>query len=740
MLQVNGKNFLVMAKAMMAVGAAVGFMGCGGGGSSGGGGGSTTAPITSGGGNTGVVGPISGLAVNPGASQLELYSAGTAGTNEQFQLVIDGYDAQGNAKDLTRDVTYAISDDTVVQIDANGLLTAQAPGQATVDITFPGSSLATSIDVNVVASPANMTAPVFTALELLPKARTLYEVDMAAGVDQLQQTVIVGTDSNGRLWDLTRSNGVETMDYADPSLQPLPVSTAGQLDPNGLFRGIQDATDVLLVTKTTSGLVAGSHFHLGVGQSKPVSPGALFNGGPLTGSANPIDQAVLQVLQLNGISPAPLSTDGEFVRRAYADSIGRLPTPAETEAFLANPDRDALVDALVASPAFDAHMGKFFGEHFQMQDLAFDSWVASELAAGSTAQKIFTDLITQTGPGAAIFDTEHATAAEQVEEIVHVGSGYTIECDRCHDHPVASMADDPHALQTQRYQLDAFFVTDLDETIPLDRNANRTGNNGNRIEPGFPFDANVAVTTTLADDVATRRAEFAQIFTTSDIFFRGLSHRLFGSTVQTLMNPNQVLKATLDSVKNKPLLDALTATFKSQNASIKDFMTTVFKSKAYQLSSNYADTLNDELVVRHLVNRHHAEAMETLVANVTGSMPAQAAFFRDSFGFPLTRAAINERSTAVNMSQSLILMNSPVVHAGLTDPAGTVATLAADVAAANITQADAVNAIFKAGLSREADATDMQAANDLIGQAGSMEEGLQDVAAAVLSSIEAAAK
>jgi hypothetical protein len=385
-------------------------------------------------------------------------------------------------------------------------------------------------------------------------------------------------------------------------------------------------------------------------------------------------------------------------------------------------------------------MGKFFGEHFQMQDLAFDAWIASELAAGSTMQKIFTDLITNQGPGAAVFVTEHVTAAEQLEEIVHVGSGYTVECDRCHDHPVASVTDDPHALQTQRYQLDAFFVTDLDETIPLDRADNRTGNNGNRIEPGFPFDANVAVTSTLADDVATRRAEFAQIFTNSDIFFRGMAHRLFGANVQTLLNPNQVMKATLDGVKNKTLLDALGATFKSQNGSVKDFMTTVFKSKAYQLSSNYADTMNDELVVRHLVDRHQAESMESLVANVTGAGPAQAAFFRDSFGFPLARAAINERSSAVNMSQTLILMNSPIVQANLTAAGGTIATLAANVTGGGMTQAEAVNAIFKAALSRDAAADDMACANDLIGQAGSMQEGLEDVASAVLSSIEAAAK
>ena len=49
------------------------------------------------------------------------------------------------------------------------------------------------------------------------------------------------------------------------------------------------------------------------------------------------------------------TSDVEFVRRAYLDAIGRLPTPAEVSSFLADRDakkREKLVDTLLEDPLF----------------------------------------------------------------------------------------------------------------------------------------------------------------------------------------------------------------------------------------------------------------------------------------------------------------------------------------------------------------------------------------------------
>ncbi len=64
---------------------------------------------------------------------------------------------------------------------------------------------------------------------------------------------------------------------------------------------------------------------------------------------NLIDQYVFGKMHDNGIAPAPLSSDSEFLRRVYLDLTGRLPQPDAAKAFLADTDpdkRDKLIDSL----------------------------------------------------------------------------------------------------------------------------------------------------------------------------------------------------------------------------------------------------------------------------------------------------------------------------------------------------------------------------------------------------------
>ncbi len=58
-------------------------------------------------------------------------------------------------------------------------------------------------------------------------------------------------------------------------------------------------------------------------------------------------------LKLLGIPPSPVCDDGTFIRRATVDIAGRLPTDAETRAFIASSDpkkREQLVDRWSTAP------------------------------------------------------------------------------------------------------------------------------------------------------------------------------------------------------------------------------------------------------------------------------------------------------------------------------------------------------------------------------------------------------
>ncbi|MBL8233535.1 MAG: DUF1553 domain-containing protein [Bryobacterales bacterium] len=70
---------------------------------------------------------------------------------------------------------------------------------------------------------------------------------------------------------------------------------------------------------------------------------------------NFIDHEIFGKLAEAKVASAPLTSDGEFLRRVTLDLTGRIPSPEDHAAFLAdsNPSkREALIDKLIASPEF----------------------------------------------------------------------------------------------------------------------------------------------------------------------------------------------------------------------------------------------------------------------------------------------------------------------------------------------------------------------------------------------------
>lgn len=79
----------------------------------------------------------------------------------------------------------------------------------------------------------------------------------------------------------------------------------------------------------------------------------LWNPGTQLSAAHYIDREIGTKLDALNIEPSAPATDGEFLRRVYIDTIGRLPSPDETRTFLANrkPDKRAeKIDELLRHP------------------------------------------------------------------------------------------------------------------------------------------------------------------------------------------------------------------------------------------------------------------------------------------------------------------------------------------------------------------------------------------------------
>ena len=55
---------------------------------------------------------------------------------------------------------------------------------------------------------------------------------------------------------------------------------------------------------------------------------------------NRFHQLVLEKWHRLGIAPSPVASDSEFIRRAFLDALGTLPTPEEVQQFLSDPSPD----------------------------------------------------------------------------------------------------------------------------------------------------------------------------------------------------------------------------------------------------------------------------------------------------------------------------------------------------------------------------------------------------------------
>src|SRR4029077_16941027 len=71
-----------------------------------------------------------------------------------------------------------------------------------------------------------------------------------------------------------------------------------------------------------------------------------------------VDHYIDARLKANDVTPAPQADDATLIRRLTLDLCGRIPTVAETQAYVESKEADKrvqLVDRLLASPAFPRH-------------------------------------------------------------------------------------------------------------------------------------------------------------------------------------------------------------------------------------------------------------------------------------------------------------------------------------------------------------------------------------------------
>ncbi len=174
---------------------------------------------------------------------------------------------------------------------------------------------------------------------------------------------------------------------------------------------------------------------------------------------NFIDEQVLAKLENLNLSPSPPASDAEFLRRAFIDTIGLLPTADEARSFLADPAPDKrarLVEHLLGRPEFVDYWAYKWSDLLLVTSerlrpsamWSYYHWIRNSVAANTPWDQLARNLVTATGStlenGAANFFVLHQDPPDLAETVSVAFLGMSINCAKCHNHPLEKWTNDQY--------------------------------------------------------------------------------------------------------------------------------------------------------------------------------------------------------------------------------------------------------------------------------------------------------
>ncbi len=147
------------------------------------------------------------------------------------------------------------------------------------------------------------------------------------------------------------------------------------------------------------------------GAGAPEASYSPFECGAELSRANPIDDLVFTRLNRLGIQPANICSDGVFVRRAYLDVIGTLPSAYEAQQFIleSNPKkRPALIERLLKRPEFADYWAMKWSDLLRVKAefpinlwpnaaQAYHRWIRTAVEENKPYDQIVRELLTSSG-------------------------------------------------------------------------------------------------------------------------------------------------------------------------------------------------------------------------------------------------------------------------------------------------------------------------------------------------------
>lgn len=406
-----------------------------------------------------------------------------------------------------------------------------------------------------------------------------------------------------------------------------------------------------------------------------------------------IDERFEDSWNQQGLHPAALTTDSEFIRRVFLDLIGRIPSVAEVRQFIeeTRPNkRQVLVEELLQRGAFAAHLANTWRELLLPGDLplevraqapALETWLKLRFSANMPYDQLATELLTasiestnptgsRTPSPMAFYQAAEFKPEQLAASVSKVFLGVQVQCAQCHDHPFAAWK------QPQFWSFAAFFQN-IDRPRTPDMMQATGSNDTDEIQiPG----KDILVRAAFLDGTrppnsplslpsrSSKRADVAQWVTSTEnpLFAKAVVNRVWANFFgRGFVHPVDDLDPANTPVFGD-VFDELCVQFRLHRSDLKYLVRTITATRAYQRSSRgtNADESLTAQFARMPLRRLTSDQIYASLVQATGfrepvtnrgiGVPSAT---RDEFQSKFADATTSPTEIETTILQALSLMN-----------------------------------------------------------------------------------
>lgn len=428
---------------------------------------------------------------------------------------------------------------------------------------------------------------------------------------------------------------------------------------------------------------------------------------------NYIDEHIFAKLKLLRMHPSDLSSDAQFLRRAYLDLVGLLPTAEAAKDFLRETSRSKrtrLIDQLLEGPEHVDFWTLKWADLLRVEAHSLDQkgvqsfhhWIRQSVAENKPLDQFAREILFARGSTyrspAANFYRPNRDPATRARAAAQVFLGTRLQCAECHNHPHERWTQDDYydwagvfarvnykVLENKReISSDQHEWKGEQVVFPARAGAMKNPRTGKDTVPRFLGDGRASVPASLD--------ALAVWLTTNRTFARVQVNRIWYHLMgRGLVDPPDDFRAT-NPASHPQLLEALADDFVKHNFDVRYLIRLIMNSRVYQLSSDPNDTnAGDEINYSHtVIRRVGAEQLLDCQSQVAGvplkfngyprglraaQLPGvrpegkgqrranQLDRFLELFGKPPRLLSTDtERSCECNMTQAFQLISGPTVN------------------------------------------------------------------------------